>query len=102
MKKGVALLGLLMALTVSAKLLAHEGHVHAVMGVVTAIDADHLEVKTEDGKVVSARLTKDTNYFKGKEPATLADIKVGLHAVLRLMGEGKTRTAAEVRLPSEK
>lgn len=102
MQRVAALLGLLMALAVPAGLLGHEGHDHVVMGIVTAVDADHVEVRTHDGKVVSAHLTKDTKYFKGQEPATLTDVKEGIRAALRLTGEGKTPTAAEVRLPSEK
>jgi hypothetical protein len=101
MGKGTALLGLLVALAAPAHLLAHEGHDHVVMGVVTTVDADHLEVRTQEGKVVAARLTKDTKYFKGQEPATLADVKEGLRAALRVRGEGKALTAGEVRLPSE-
>lgn len=102
MRKGVALVGLLVALAVPAQFLAHEGHEHVVMGVVTAVSADHVEVKTQDGKVVSAHLTGDTKYFKGEKPATLADVKEGLRAALRLLEEGKNLTAREVRLPSEK
>lgn len=102
MRKGVALIGLILTLAVTASVLAHEGHEHLVMGVVTAVNADHVAVKTQEGKVVSAHLTKDTKYFKGEEPATLADVKEGLRAALRLMEEGKTVTAREVRLPSGK
>jgi len=102
MRNDVALVGLILALAVPAKVLAHEGHEHLVMGVVTAVNADHVAVKTKEGKVVSARLTNDTKYFKGEEPATLADVKEGLRAALRLMEEGKNLTAREVRLPSEK
>jgi len=102
MRNDVALVGLILALAVPAKVLAHEGHEHLVMGVVTAVNADHVAVKTKEGKVVSARLTNDTKYFKGEEPATLADVKEGLRAALRLVEEGKNLTAREVRLPSGK
>ena len=102
MRNDVALVGLILALAVPAKFLAHEGHEHLVMGVVTAVNADHVAVKTKEGKVVSARLTNDTKYFKGEEPATLADVKEGLRAALRLVEEGKNLTAREVRLPSGK
>lgn len=67
----------------------------------TPMDEGHVEVKTQEGKVIAARLTKDTKYFKGQEPATLADLKTGLRAALRVAGEGKTLTAGEVRLPSD-
>ena len=81
---------------------AHEGDDHTVMGTVTAVDANHIEVKTQEGKVVSARLDEKTTYFKGKTPAKIDDVKVGLRAVLKLTGEGKKLRARLVRLPSAK
>ena len=43
-------------------LLAHEGH--KVMGTVTAVDANKLELKDKDGKTVSIALTAATKYLR--------------------------------------
>ena len=43
-------------------LLAHEGH--KVMGTVTAVDANRVEVKDKDGKTVSIALTTATKFMR--------------------------------------
>lgn len=100
MRKAAVVLSLLLGLGAPAWLAAHEGHAHKVMGVVTAIDATHVEVDTKDGKKDSVLLSKDTKFMKGKRPATAADVKVGHRVVLTVAeAEGK-RTAREVTLGS--
>ncbi len=102
MKRGAIVLSVISSLAFSVGLQAHEGHDHTVMGTVTAVDANHIEVKTQEGKVVSARVNENTTYFKGKTPATLDDVKVGLRAVLKVTGEEKKLRARLVRLPKAK
>jgi len=92
--------GLLVAtLMLSTSLQAHGGK-PPIMGTVTAVDANHIQVKTSDGKVVSAHLSKDSRYFKGTDAVTLEDVKVGLRVVLHVKGAGKDLMTLEVRLPS--
>jgi len=74
--------------------LAHGGHPH-VMGTVTAVAADHLEVKTKDGKAVSVPLAKTTRYSKGDQKATPADVHAGDRVVVHLGADG---AAEEVKL----
>jgi hypothetical protein len=88
----------LFLLLTSGLALAHGGHAH-VMGTVTAIAADHLEVKTKDGKTVTVPLAKTTLYSKGKQKATPADVHTGDRVVVHLGAGG---AAEEVRLPSGK
>jgi len=76
--------------------LAHEGHKH-VMGTVAAVAADHLQVKTKDGKAVTVPLTKATHYLKGKAKAAPADVHIGDRVVVDLAKGG---AAEEVRLAS--
>ncbi|HVT60700.1 MAG TPA: hypothetical protein VHR45_20175 [Thermoanaerobaculia bacterium] len=79
---------------IPALALAHGGG--HVMGTVTAVQADHFDVKTADGKVVSVPITKDTKYFRGhNDPATAADVKVDVRVAVHL---GKDKTAEEVHL----
>jgi hypothetical protein len=68
-----------LALISSGMLLAHGGKVH-VLGTVTAVDANHVEVKTQNGKVTSIRL------------------KVGDRVVVDVTGEGAKLTATDVRI----
>lgn len=84
----------LLIILIAAFALAHGGHPH-VLGTVTALTADHIEVKTKDGKTVSVPLTKTTKFLKGDQPATAADAKVGSRVVVHL-GEGGV--AVEVHL----
>ena len=79
---------------------AHGGNPH-VMGTVTSIDEKTIEVKTEEGKTVSAHLTKETKYTKGDKAATRADVKVGMRAVLHLEGKGEHQTVHEVKLAAD-
>ena len=100
MRKGIVLLLIWGVALVAGVLWAHGGKPH-VMGTVQAVDERHVEVKTQDGKVVSALLTKDTKYVRGKATALRSDLKVGQRVVVHLTGEGKDLTVTEVRLGSE-
>lgn len=86
------------ALAVPGWLLAHEGHEHKVMGTVTALDANHVEVQDKDGKKVTALLNKETRYFKGKAVASATDVKVGERVVLMVVEERGQTIAKEVLL----
>jgi len=54
-----------------------EGRFQGVGGTITAIEKNKLSLKTMDGKAVTVNLTADTRYRKDRQPATLADFKVG-------------------------
>jgi hypothetical protein len=97
MRKITTALTLAFILLSAGLALAHgKGH---VMGTVAAVTAEKIEVKTQAGKTVAVPLTKETQYFKGKEKATWADVKVGGRVVAHL---GDSGAAHEVRLPSGK
>ena len=95
MRKVTALFSLAFILLAAGLALAH-GHGH-VMGTVAAVTAERIEVKTREGKTVTVPLDKETQYFKGKEKATWADVKVGERVVVHLGAKG---AAEEVRLAS--
>jgi hypothetical protein len=86
-----------LVLLLPATLLAHGGKTH-VLGTVTAIDANQVEVKTQDGKTTSILLTKATKYSKGKSAAKAADLKVGDRVVVDVTGEGIKLTATDIRI----
>ena len=101
MQRHLAVLTVLLSIGAFSSVQAH-GSGHHVMGTVSAVDASHVEVKTNEGKVVSARLDKETKYFRGNAPATLADVKIGMRIVLHLTGDEDNPTVREARLPAKK
>lgn len=75
-------IALMFSVLVTPWALAHEGHVHKVMGTVSTIHENHLEVKGTDGKVAVITLTDKTKILRGKAPAKPADIKSGERIVV--------------------
>ena len=69
MRKATVMFLLFGALVFPARLVAHEGHEHKVMGTVTTVDAHQVEIEMADGKKTSVQLTKKTKYLQGKSPA---------------------------------
>lgn len=53
------------------------GRFQGVAGTITAIAGDQLSLKTAEGKAVTVTLTAGTQYRKDRQPAALADFKVG-------------------------
>jgi len=53
------------------------GRFQGVRGTITAIAGNQLSLKTADGKAVTVNLTSDTQYRKDRQPAALADFKIG-------------------------
>src|SRR5512138_3086216 len=79
---------------------AHEGHDH-LMGTVTKVQADRLEVKAVDGTSHDVALTKATTYLKGKSAATKADVKPGVRVVVEATKTKGGLEAKEVRMSVE-
>lgn len=99
MKRFLGVLSAAAILALPGGLLAHEGHVHKVMGTVAVIDAAHIEVDTKDGKKESYPLTKDTKYLRGKAPAAIGDAKVGTRVVLSVVEQDGKKSVTEVLMP---
>ena len=53
------------------------GRFQGVAGTITAIEGNQLSLKTTEGKTVTVNLSGDTQYRKDRQPAALADFKVG-------------------------
>jgi hypothetical protein len=75
-------------LVVPIALRAHEGHVHKVMGTVTASDAKHVEVKTPSGEVLSIAITAKTTVTRDKRKVDLAEVQAGRRVVVDI-GNGE-------------
>ena len=94
---------LVAALWVPEHALAHEGHAHKLMGVVTTVRENQLEVKATGGKTSTITLTDTTKILRGKTAADVRDIKRGERVVVTQIEtkdkDGKpTLVATEVRL----
>ncbi len=84
----IALMALSALVSVSGtSLLAHAGHDHKVTGTVTMAAADHVMVKTTEGKDVTIQLTKATKVTRGKETMKAEDIKIGTRVVITASSE---------------
>ena len=71
----------ILALGSSARIFAHEGQAHKVMGTVTMAAADHVMLKDKDGKDVTIKVTKDTK-VKAKPMIKVEEIKAGTRVVI--------------------
>ena len=99
MLKRIGTLTVLMVVFFHTLAFAHGGGPH-VMGTVAALDAQHVVVKTKDGKTMSVLLNDKTTYSKGAAAATSADLKVGDRVVVHTTGKGDPLTAGEIHFSS--
>jgi hypothetical protein len=98
------LIGLVLTAMLAPAAFAHEGHEHKVMGTVSVIHQNHLEVKaTADGKLTTVTLSDKTKIVRDKSTIPRESIKAGDRVVVTYVVEkdatGKDIQAArEVRL----
>jgi hypothetical protein len=83
--------------------LAHPGHEHKILGTVSMIHENHLEVKATDGKTTVVTLNDKTRVVRGSTAAKLDSVKVGERVVVTAIEttgkDGKpAMVAKEVRL----
>lgn len=91
------------ALAVPGYTFAHEGHVHKVMGTVTTLHENLLEVKARDGKTSTFTLNEKTRILRAKAKVKAEEIKPGVRVVVTATEtkgkDGKTMLVAnEIRL----
>ena len=104
MSRWVSILGIGVALVWGGAALAHEGHQHEadkVKGTVVQVHTaalSHIELKTTHGETVILTTDSTTTYIKGKTPAVLSDVKVGMRIVATVTVEGEVTKASEVQL----
>lgn len=95
------------ALAIPRYVFAHEGHAHKVMGTVSTLHENHLEVKATDGKTSTITLNQKTKLLRGKAKVKVEDIKPGERVVVTATEtkgkDGKmTMIATEVRMGAAK
>lgn len=75
------------ALVIPAAARAHEGHAHKVMGTVTALNANRVDLKTPDGKTITVTLNAKTTFARGKQKVDGTVVKVGERVVVEVASE---------------
>src|ERR1043165_10279770 len=73
-----------------------------VLGTVVAIDAKHLEVKTQKGTTVDVQINKQTRFKEKDHPKSTNLPEVGDRVVIEAVKDEKTLTATEVHFSSMK
>ena len=69
-----------------------------VMGTATAVETDHIGVKTQDGKDITIALTPETQFRRSGPAGTSPSVQVGDRVSIEVTEEnGKGLTATEVR-----
>src|SRR5215510_11056574 len=99
MLQRIGLLSVVTVLFFHTSVFAHGGGLH-IMGTVADVDAQHVVVKTKDGKTQSGLVNDQTTYRKGKAAATSADLKIGDRVVVHTTGKGDPLTAGEIHFSS--
>ena len=97
----ILLVGL--ALAPAARALAHEGHEHKIMGIVSMVHENHLELKATDGKTSLITMDEKTRVVRGSAKVKADAIKAGDRVVVTAVQtkdrDGKAvMVAKEVRL----
>lgn len=79
----------------SGTVFAHE---HKVLGTVTMTGADHVMMKTTDGRDVTVKVTADTKITKGKELVKVSAINEGTRIVVMTASDADPYTAMAIEV----
>jgi hypothetical protein len=99
MFKRIGTLSLFILLLCHTPAFAHGGGMH-IKGTIADVDAQHIVVKTKEGKTQSVQVNDQTTYRKGKAATTSADLQVGDRVVVHTTGKSDPLTAKEIHLSS--
>ena len=88
-------------MTFASAAFAHGTGQH-VLGTVVAIDAKHLEVKTQKGTTVDVQINKQTRFKEKDRPKSTNLPEVGDRVVIEAIKDEKTLTATEIHFSSIK
>lgn len=81
-------------LGITATVLCAQAEVTRLIGTVTAIEGDHVQIQDQSGKKVLVMLQKTTKYSKSQKPATKSDLKVGTRVLIDAKMEQKMKMYA--------
>lgn len=97
-RRWLALFSLVAGMALPLRATAHEGHLHRVLGSITAVDAAHIEVRSREGESVSVLLEKETRVRRGEKLITAAEVKTGERVAVSYVEKEGRKLAREVRL----
>ena len=84
----------------TSTVLAHPGHTHKILGVVTAVTATSVDVLDRSNEKTTFAITKATKIRVGKTAGTIKDVRTGLRIVVEAEEEeSETFVALTIRLP---
>lgn len=92
MKHLLAVIAAILVVGTATMVRAHEGHEHKIMGTVTMVHENHLELKSTEGKSVAVTVTDKTKILRGTEAAALGSLTVGERVVVTAV-ETKSKDA---------
>ena len=98
MRKWIMVVVACVALLAPTVARAHEGHMHKALGTVSAIDGQHVTIKTTDGKSMVVMLDKETEITRGKEKLEASALKVGARLSVDYMEEKGMMMAHAIKL----
>src|SRR4051812_14319324 len=97
-KTWITIMAVVVTLAVPALARAHEGHEHKALGTVSAVNGNHVTVKTTDGKAIVLMLDDKTTVTRGKEKLEAKAVTVGERVSVAYMEENKMLMAHEIKL----
>ncbi len=100
MTRFVSTLALVVVLAPVPRLLAHPGHNHTIMGTVSMVGENRLEVKATDGKISVITLDDKTRILRGTAKVKPGTIKDGERVVVTAL-ETKDKNGKAVVLATE-
>lgn len=93
----------LTALTMLAStstVIAHPGHMHKILGTVTAVTTTSVDVLDRSNEHTTFAITKNTKIRVGKGAGTIQDVRTGLRVVVDAEEEeNETFVAVTIQLP---
>ena len=98
MTKWITVVAMCAALLAPVVVRAHEGHLHKALGTVSAVDGQHVTIKTTDGKSLMVMLDKETTVTRGKSKLDATALKVGERVSVDYMEENKMMMAHAIKL----
>ena len=76
------ILSLIAACVLTVPVLAHPGHEHKLLGIVSMAAPDHVMVKDQEGKEQTVQINAATKFVRAKKPMKAEDMKVGMRVVV--------------------
>jgi hypothetical protein len=98
MSKTTVTVTVLLLTLVAAHATAHDGHIHTIMGTVTARDDKHLDVRTPSGEVLSIAVTDKTTTVRDKKKIAFSEVQVGRRVVVGIGNGEDPLIAGEIQV----